>query len=111
MPIKTSGGNRLGLGGEVEFPGFSRTKLVAVQFASRLSLIAFATVSIRGLIAGTDFQGTIQTALIAMAAFYGLGLIFGELARRVIEENVHAEIARLRIETAELDSEDSSRSA
>ncbi len=67
---------------------------MAVQFAIRLSLIAFATTSVRGLINGADFQGTIQTALIATAVFYGLGFVLGELARRLVEENVRAEWKR-----------------
>ena len=68
---------------------------MASLFASRLSLIAFATVSIRGVITGTEFEGTLKSALIAAAVFYGLGLVVGELARRVIEDNVRSEFERL----------------
>jgi len=68
---------------------------VAGHFAFRLSLIAFATASLRGLIAGVDFSDALKTALVAAALFYGLGLIVGELARRVIEEHVQAEFDRL----------------
>jgi hypothetical protein len=67
---------------------------VAVQFAGRLSLIAFATALVRGAICGAEFEATLQTALVALAAFYGLGLVFGELARRVTEEAAQAEFAR-----------------
>ncbi len=67
---------------------------VAKQFAYRLSLIAFATMTVRGLLAGSDFHGTIQTALLAVALLYAVGLIIGELARNVVEESVDAEIAR-----------------
>jgi len=68
---------------------------VAGHFAFRLSLIAFATASLRGLIGGIDFSDALTTALAAAALFYGLGLIIGELTRRVIEEHVQAEFDRL----------------
>jgi hypothetical protein len=68
---------------------------VSRQFAGRLALIAFATTSVRGLISGDDFQGTLQGALLVLAAFYGVGWLVGDLARRVVEELAHAEFARL----------------
>lgn len=67
---------------------------MAVQYACRLAWIAFATASLHGLLAGSDFQGALWSALIAAAAFYGIGLAFGDLARRLIEEHVEAELAR-----------------
>jgi hypothetical protein len=73
---------------------------VAVQFASRLSLVAFATMSVRGILTGADFEGALKAALIAAGLFYGLGLLLGELARRVIEENVANELASLDIDIA-----------
>ena len=66
---------------------------MAIGFAIRLSLIAFAAASIRGLLTQSDFQATIQIALVALAVFFGIGIIFGELARSVVEENVLSEIA------------------
>jgi hypothetical protein len=68
---------------------------MAVQFASRLSLIAFATVSFRGMLTSIDFEGSLKAALIAAAGFYGLGLVLGELARRVVEESVASELSNL----------------
>jgi len=65
---------------------------LATQFASRLSLIAFATVVLRGLLCGADFFGTIQTALVSLGTFYILGLVVGEAARRIVEENVKADL-------------------
>jgi hypothetical protein len=67
---------------------------VAIQLANRFALIAFATASLRGVIAGSDFQGTLKVALITLAVFYGIGLILGDLGRRVVEENVYTEIER-----------------
>jgi hypothetical protein len=71
-----------------------RVDNVATQFGSRLALIAFATVVLRGLFCGSDFFGTIQTALVALGAFYVLGLFVGETARRLVEENVKADLKR-----------------
>ena len=68
---------------------------MAKQFAIRLSLIAFSTASFRGLLAGADFEGTIRMALVTAASFFALGLICGELARRVVEESVQLEVGRL----------------
>ena len=90
--------------GQFGILGSVRAAPVAKQFASRLALIAFATAALRGLISGAAFQGSLQAALVAMAAFYGLGLVLGELARRVVEEQVTAEWARLTAETAEQES-------
>lgn len=68
---------------------------MARQFATQLALIAFSTASVRGLISGADFEGTLEAALIAMGVFYVLGFVFGELARRVVEECVESEFKRL----------------
>jgi hypothetical protein len=67
---------------------------VSTQFAGRLSLIAFATAVLRGLLGQADFFGTIQTALVSLGVFYVLGLIVGEAARRIVEENAKADLAK-----------------
>lgn len=67
---------------------------MAVHYAYRLALIACATTLARGAIGGGDFDGTVQTALAALAVFFGLGLILGELARRLVEEHAQAEWQR-----------------
>lgn len=66
---------------------------MATQFAGRLALISFATSSLRGLYCGADFYGTIQAALVSLGVFYVLGLVIGEAARRIVEENLRAELA------------------
>src|SRR5580704_13552500 len=71
-----------------------RDNLVATQFAKRLALIAFATAALRGLFCEADFLATMQTALVSLGAFYVLGLVMGEAARRIIEENIKSELAR-----------------
>jgi len=65
---------------------------VVTQFASRLSLIAFATVVLRGLLCEADFFSTIQTALVSLGTSYILGLVVGEAARRMVEESVKADL-------------------
>lgn len=64
------------------------------QTAYRLSLIAFATVLLRGLLAGAAFAEVLPTGLWALGGFFILGLIAGELARRLVEENVETELDR-----------------
>jgi hypothetical protein len=64
------------------------------QFANCLGLIAFAMAVLSGLLGSVDFFGTIQTALLVLGAFYVLGLVIGEAARRIVEENVQVELAR-----------------
>ncbi len=76
-------------------PSFiGRLNLVATQFAKRLALIAFATAALRGLVCEADFFATMQTALVSLGAFYVLGLVLGEAARRIVEENIKSELAR-----------------
>lgn len=59
------------------------------QYATRLSLTAFLAAIARGLPpfgSGRDFTGTLEGALLTAAVFFGIGLIFGELGRRLAEE-------------------------
>ena len=58
-------------------------------------MISFATVCLRGMLLGSEFLGTIRTALFAGAGFYCLGVILGEIARRVVEESVESEFEKL----------------
>ena len=61
---------------------------MAAQYAPRLALIAVLTVLGRGLLGDGDFAGTVETAAVAAAAFFVLGLLVGEIARRLVEEHV-----------------------
>ncbi|WP_339731252.1 hypothetical protein [uncultured Gimesia sp.] len=63
---------------------------MALHYAFRLSLIAFATESVRGIISHSDFFGATQSALIAAVIFFGLGLVLGEVATRLVEESARA---------------------
>jgi hypothetical protein len=67
---------------------------VVLQYARNLALIAFATAAINGIITHCDFEGSLRTALAAGAVFYPMGLAFGELGRRIVEESAEAEVRR-----------------
>lgn len=61
---------------------------MANDYAVRLALIAFATAAIQGLFTRAAFEPALKTALAATAAFYVLGWLCGEMARRLVEEGV-----------------------
>jgi hypothetical protein len=61
---------------------------VAQEYAVRLALIAFATAAIQGLVTRAEFQPALKLALGAAFAFYVLGWLCGEMARRIVEESV-----------------------
>jgi hypothetical protein len=61
---------------------------VAHQYAVRLALIAFATAAIQGALRQSGFEPALKFALAAAAAFYVLGWLCGELARRIVEESL-----------------------
>ncbi len=63
---------------------------MALHYAFRLSLIAFATESVRGIFSHADFIGATQSALVAAIIFFGLGLVLGEIATRLVEESARA---------------------
>ncbi len=67
---------------------------MAVQFAVRLALLAFAATSLEGLVAGGDLVGVIQLALIRVVGFYVTGLLCGGVAERLMEEQANGEFAR-----------------
>jgi hypothetical protein len=60
---------------------------VATQFASRLALLVFAASAIELMGSRGDLSGTLTTMLIRTAVFYGLGLVCGDLARQLVEED------------------------
>jgi len=58
-------------------------------------LIAFATVALRGVLDSAEFRSTLKLALQASAAAFGIGWIIGDLARRLIEDMVLAQIRKI----------------
>jgi hypothetical protein len=73
---------------------------VAHEFAVRFALIAFATAAVQGIGAGAAFEPTLKVALVVLAAFYGVGYVCGEIARRTVEESVQADVARRKSQPA-----------
>jgi ABC-type Fe3+-siderophore transport system permease subunit len=68
---------------------------VAVSFAKRLVLVVFAALTLRGLVSGAGFEATLWTALVSIPTFLLVGLVCGELARRIVEEQVDRELSSL----------------
>jgi hypothetical protein len=79
---------RKGLRGRLSGTLTTWNTAVANDYAARLALIAFATAAIQGLFTRAAFEPALKTALAATAAFYVLGWLCGEMARRLVEEGV-----------------------
>ncbi len=73
---------------------------MALHTACRLALIAFATIALRGVLDRSEFQTVLILALQIGAAFFGIGLIIGDLARRLLEDLVTAKIRKVINENA-----------
>lgn len=68
---------------------------MALHTACRIALIAFGTVALRGVLDGAEFQAALVLAMKFGAAFFGIGLIIGELAGRLVEDMVMVNIKKL----------------
>ena len=68
---------------------------MALHIACRLALIAFATVALRGVLDGSEFQTVLILAIKIGAVFFGIGLIIGELTRRLLEDIVISKIKKV----------------
>lgn len=76
---------------------------MALHTACRLALIAFATVALRGTLDGSEFRTVLILAIKIGAAFFGIGMIIGELARRLLEDIVISKIKKVIDENATQD--------
>lgn len=76
---------------------------MALHTACRLALIAFATVALRGALDGSEFRTVLILAIKIGAAFFGIGMIIGELARRLLEDIVISKIKKVIDENATQD--------
>lgn len=65
---------------------------MAVQYAARLAMIAFATANLQGMLSNSELVGTIQNGLLAAGLFFVLGYLIGNLAQKVVEESVEKEL-------------------
>ena len=76
---------------------------MALHTACRLALIAFATVAFRGVLDGSEFRTVLILAIKIGAAFFGIGMIIGEIARRLLEDIVISKIKKVIDENATQD--------
>lgn len=76
---------------------------MALHVAHRLTLIAFATVAMRGVLDRAGLEATLNTALLAGAIAFPIGLVLGDLARRLIEDTVRTEVERVLQDVLHLD--------
>lgn len=67
---------------------FEQGAAVGHEYGVRLGLIGFGTAMVQAAWMQTGLTAGLQEGLAALAAFYGLGFICGELVRRVVEEDV-----------------------
>ena len=65
------------------------------SYAGILGSLAFATVIVRGLLAGADVIGTIKTASAALFVFAAVGYVAGRIAAAVVRDSVHAKYQAL----------------
>ncbi len=76
---------------------------MALHVAHRLTLIAFATVAMRGVLDRAGLEATLNAALLTGAIAFPIGLILGDLARRLIEDTVRMEVERVLQDVLHLD--------
>jgi hypothetical protein len=60
------------------------------SYAGILGPIAFATVIVRGLLAGADVIATLKTATAALFLFAAVGYVAGRIAAGIVRDSVHA---------------------
>ncbi len=60
---------------------------MARHLAAQFAMIGFATAALDGAMDGLAFSDTIQVAMKAGVMFFFLGLITGDIARRLVEEH------------------------
>ena len=68
---------------------------MARRTAGILALLAFSVCLVAGLNAGNTTATVLANALLAMAGTFVIGLAVGAMARKMIEENVAAEAAKV----------------
>jgi len=66
------------------------------RLAGSCALIVFAFCLVQGIRADNSFTTTVGRALVGMAATFGVGLLVGLVAQRMLDENVKAEERRLK---------------
>lgn len=67
--------------------------------AAGMALLAFSCSLVIGLCVGNPFVTVVGRALVVMAIFYVLGLLFGVIGEKVIKENFDVEAEMIRQKT------------
>ncbi len=65
------------------------------SYAGILGPLAFATVIVRGLLAGADVIATLKTASAALFVFAAVGYVAGRVAAGIVRDSVHAKYQAL----------------
>ena len=60
------------------------------RIAACLALVAFAVCILMGLQAGNPFSSVVGKALVALVVTFGVGLVVGAMAQKMLDENVAA---------------------
>lgn len=61
---------------------------MARAYAGALGSLALAITFARGALLGAGFEGTAQSAILAMFALAGVGLVVGQIAEATVDESV-----------------------
>lgn len=67
---------------------------MARAYAGALGSLALAVTFARGALLGAGFEGTAQTAFLAMLALAGVGLVVGQVAEATVDESVRQRLQR-----------------
>jgi hypothetical protein len=89
---RTRGGQRTTRAGFLE----RNCRIVIWQAAVRCGLLAFAATVLTGSVAGLSLSQGVWQGVFRLAVFYGLGLVGGELARRLADEVAERDFAAWR---------------
>jgi hypothetical protein len=66
------------------------------RLAGCCALVVFAFCLLLGLRVGNTFSTTVSRALVAMAGTFGIGLMIGWIAQKMLDENIKSEEAKLK---------------
>lgn len=66
---------------------------MARSYAGVLGCLGMATAMLRGALAGAGLEGTVTTAVAALAAFATVGALVGWVAEATIDESVRQRLA------------------
>ena len=67
---------------------------MARAYAGVLGSLAWAVTFARGALVGAGFEGTAQTAVVAMLVLAGVGLIVGWIAEATVDDSVRQRMQR-----------------